>query len=285
MIFYFILFLNSRKMMVGFALCSDLDVEGDLDRYLENPGYAAEHKFDGDRVHIEVTDKRVRIYNRSLSGYTHRLPEIVEEIKTLRLKDVVLDGEVVYLDENGRDDFNMARRRCSVDNKFIISRLSKKYPVTVKVFDLLRMGTSCTELPYLERKTLLAELLRSGERLSPVTHYVKNKRTIWDRSKKEEWEGIVLKKLNSTYQTGRSGNFIRIKNFKETTMTFTQYEISVGGIVLIKGEHRVGVNGKQSIRVKELIDREEYVNANIQYLQKTPNGKLRMPTFRGINEG
>jgi hypothetical protein len=91
----------------------------------------------------------------------------------------------------------------------------------------------------------------------------------------------MLKRLDSTYTSGRSDKWIKMKNWKEETITFNQYEDSPTGIVLISGENRVACNGSQAQPVKDELITKGTVKAEIQFREKFTHGsKMRFPTFK-----
>jgi DNA ligase-1 len=69
---------------------------------LEATGQASvEYKLDGARIQVHRAGDDVRIYTRTLAEVTHRLPEVVEVVRGLPVRDVILDGETLALDEDG----------------------------------------------------------------------------------------------------------------------------------------------------------------------------------------
>ena len=69
---------------------------------LEVTGEASvEYKLDGARIQVHRAGDDVRIYTRTLAEVTHRLPEVVEVVRALPVRDVILDGETLALDEDG----------------------------------------------------------------------------------------------------------------------------------------------------------------------------------------
>jgi DNA ligase-1 len=69
---------------------------------LEVTGKASvEYKLDGARIQVHRTGDQVRIYTRTLAEVTHRLPEVVDVVRRLPVRDVILDGETLALDEDG----------------------------------------------------------------------------------------------------------------------------------------------------------------------------------------
>ena len=73
---------------------------------------ALEYKFDGQRVQVHRSGDEVRIYSRSLKDLTSAVPEIVEAVRALPVRDLILDGEVLSLAPDGRaQPFQVTARR------------------------------------------------------------------------------------------------------------------------------------------------------------------------------
>jgi bifunctional non-homologous end joining protein LigD len=70
--------------------------------------YLYEVKWDGYRIAAFVKKGKVRLHSRSGLNYTGRYPNVVKALKELK-SDVVLDGEMVVFDENGRPTFNLVQ--------------------------------------------------------------------------------------------------------------------------------------------------------------------------------
>jgi len=62
---------------------------------------SVEYKLDGARIQVHRAGDEVRIFTRNLADITHRLPEIVEVVRGMPVRDVILDGETLALDEDG----------------------------------------------------------------------------------------------------------------------------------------------------------------------------------------
>src|SRR6185437_2409839 len=122
-----------------------------------------EFKWDGIRALAYVEGGRVRLVSRSGEDVTARYPEIHAMGRALGSREVVLDGEVVALDENGRPSFEEIQQRMGLTSETDIRRKMKVVPVTYMVFDLLwQDGHSLTAKPYNERRRALEKLKLAG---------------------------------------------------------------------------------------------------------------------------
>jgi len=256
--------------MKGFMLCEETK---DL-RMLDSREYVAEFKFDGVRTGFSNTD-RTLLYNRDGVLLNDRIPEVLSALQKIEDK-VVLDGELVY-----GDDFDVVLRRVHSRNRSKIRMFSKTIPLTYMVFDILYFNGDVSKLPFMERKAILKKLCEKlkDKRVCYVKH-TGNKKVLWGNVVKSDKEGIILKKVDGSYVVGRSHCCLKLKNFKEAVIRFSEYERSDGGIVLIKDGVRVACNGQQHIKVKSEIDTNGCVDVEVQYLFKTKKGKLRQATFK-----
>lgn len=181
---------------------------------LERPDFVCETKFDGTRV-IAIKEKgNVTLHNRHGIIYTHRLPEIVEEVKAIP-GAFILDGEVVWISENGKEAFTPCQRRCST--QFPNPYLRMKYPLTFMVFDLIKVnGNMIVDKPYWKRKTMLRALLEKGvgERVKFVP-YRRDVKKAWEDVVNSNREGLILKNFNSRYEIGvRSWSWLKVKHWR-----------------------------------------------------------------------
>src|SRR5256886_17253063 len=105
-----------------------------------------------------------------------------------------------------------------------VRRLAKSTPVTYMIFDLLWLdGHSLMELPYVERRERLTALELAGERWQTPGHILGGGARVLKASAEQGLEGIVAKRLDSTYQPGRRSHaWLKIKNF-------LRQEVVVGG--------------------------------------------------------
>ena len=114
---------------------------------------------------------------------------------------------------------------------------------------------------------------------------------MYEIAKAEGREGIVLKRMDYSYATGRSSRWLKLKFFKEAEFEAIKYTENPSGIRVedkdgnscqIQKEWR----DEDKINViKNLIDKEGKAIILIQYLNKTEDGRYRFPSFRGLKTG
>jgi bifunctional non-homologous end joining protein LigD len=159
-----------------------------------------EVKWDGMRVLVEVVGGRVRIWSRNENDVTVSFPEL-HDLAGFE-HDVLLDGEVVaFLD--GIPTFGALADRMHVGNARRAALLAESNPVTLLVFDLLRLdGEDLTGRPLSERRALLEGLgLLDVHWQVPATY--DDGDMLLQATAAQRLEGIVSKKRSSLYHPGR----------------------------------------------------------------------------------
>ena len=127
----------------------------------------------------------------------------------------MLDGELVVFKE-GKPDFYALAEREHVEEKMRIELLSKIMPATLIVFDILHKdGEDLINLPLIERKKILEKVVEENERIVISTYVIGKGKKFFEEVKKRGLEGVMAKKLDSTYQLGkRSKDWLKIKYLK-----------------------------------------------------------------------
>ncbi len=200
---------------------------------LEDEGWGFEIKWDGVRAIAYCNPGEVRLESRNLNDISDSFPEIARIDRSLGSHRAVLDGEIVAFDDSGRPSFGSLQQRMHVGSREQARRLAKRTPVTYVIFDLLWLdGHSLMGLPYAERRERLAALGLSGESWQTPEHVVGHGRDLLKASVRQRLEGIVAKRLDSTYQPGaRGGSWLKVK-------TMGRQEFVVGGWLPGKGRRR-----------------------------------------------
>jgi bifunctional non-homologous end joining protein LigD len=192
-----------------------------------NWGY--EFKWDGVRATVYIEGGRPRVLSRNDRDVTGSYPELRALAASLSARQVVLDGEVVAMDEQGRPSFGALQSRMHVTNAAQVRRLAESTPVTYLAFDVLHLdGASLLETPYAERREVLDSLQLSGPswqtppwfRGGGADHVGK---AVFAASREQGLEGVIAKRLDARYFAGkRSDCWLKVKNLR------TQ-EVVIGG--------------------------------------------------------
>jgi bifunctional non-homologous end joining protein LigD len=180
----------------------------------EDERWAYEIKWDGVRAIAYSQPGELRLKSRGLSDITARYPELNGLNRALSSHSAVLDGEIVAFDAEHRPSFAALQRRMQVTSEAQAQRLSRSTPAIYITFDLLWLdGHSLMGKPYLERRARLAALHLAGENWQTPDHVVGHGRAVLRASAAQGLEGIVAKRLDSTYQPGRrAGTWVKVKN-------------------------------------------------------------------------
>jgi bifunctional non-homologous end joining protein LigD len=162
-----------------------------------------EIKHDGFRIIARKDGKRVKLYSRPGNDLTERFPLIVEALVRLRSNSCIIDGEAVACGDDGISSFDRIRYRQHDATVFLYA------------FDLIELdGDDLRRDPLAVRKTTLASLLaRAGPGLRFNEHMdEQNGPLVFQHACKLGLEGIVSKRRNSRYRSGRSPDRIKSKN-------------------------------------------------------------------------
>lgn len=170
--------------------------------------YIFEPKLDGQRLIVSLVNKKIRLYSRHLYDCTNQYPELhyvpVDE-------DVVLDGEVVQFDADGQMDFPGLMSRYRLTRPGAIRAAAASNPVQYLAFDILSYkGEDLRELPLMERKRILDEVLTENRCYAKMKHIDKEGEALYRIIQESGFEGIVGKRKTSTYEEGISPAWISI---------------------------------------------------------------------------
>jgi len=161
-----------------------------------------EIKHDGFRIIARKDGERVRLYSRPGNDFTRRFPLIVDALSRLRSRSCIIDGEAVACDGNGVASFDRIRYRRHDGDAFLYA------------FDLIELnGDDLRRDPLEVRKaTLRSMLAKAGLGLPFNEHIDGDGPTIFAHACKMGLEGIVSKLKDSPYRSGRSPDWLKMKN-------------------------------------------------------------------------
>ena len=173
------------------------------DQPFDNPDWIFELKWDGYRAIAEVGHKPVKLYSRNGLSFAELYPSVINALNHLNI-DAVLDGEIVVLDKNGKPSFQKLQHYSGY----------RSLPLVYYVFDCLFFeGRDLRDLPLLERKKILKEILPANDVLKYSDHVEASGKSFFKEAVKLNIEGILAKQANSLYETGkRTTNWLKIKN-------------------------------------------------------------------------
>jgi len=173
------------------------------ERAFSNPNWLFEPKLDGYRVLATVQGDDVRLTSRRGIDCSNEYPWLVSALKHQPYRDIVIDGEIVALDDAGRPSFQLLQNRQGTPRPVLL----------YYAFDVLyRDGYDLRGVGLEQRKALLGSSLIPAERIRVVDTYPEDGITLYEAAKASGLEGIVAKRRDSRYETGRrSDAWLKIK--------------------------------------------------------------------------
>lgn len=173
------------------------------DQPFDNPDWIFELKWDGYRAIAEVGHKQVKLYSRNGLSFDKLYPPVINALNDLDI-EAVLDGEIVVLDKNGRPSFQKLQHYPG----------DRSLPIVYYIFDCLFFeGRDLRDLPLIERKKILKDILPANDILKYSDHIEASGKSFFKEAVKLHMEGILAKQANSLYETGkRTINWLKIKN-------------------------------------------------------------------------
>ncbi|PDS65113.1 ATP-dependent DNA ligase [Rhizobium anhuiense] len=278
--------------------------------------WAFEVKWDGYRLAVHIESKGVRILTRGGRDWTDRFPAIAAQAKRLSVSTAILDGEAVVFDELGRSDFGKLQQSLGGRGG---NRTS--WESVCMVFDLLYLdGHDLTRTEFTARRHLLEGLVPAGgeEAIRLSEEIEADGETLLRIACEHGLEGIIAKDRNSTYRSGRLGDWLKIKCVQSDDFVIVGYEKStssfgsIGRLLLAArkddelvyvGGVGTGFNERSASELRKQLDklvigkpavntgrkrkavyvRPELV-AEIEYRAWTHDGRLRHPSYKGLRD-
>jgi bifunctional non-homologous end joining protein LigD len=164
--------------------------------------YVWEIKLDGYRLLVRKAAGKIRIYSRRGADFTNRFPRIVEAVRRMKVTSVLLDGEGIVYDAKGMPNFGLLRSK-QYDNE-----------VALVAFDLLELdGEDVRKQSLLDRKKRLAKVVATTNDSIEFAEYLEgNGADIFRAACELGHEGIVAKRKDLPYESGKSWRWLKIKN-------------------------------------------------------------------------
>lgn len=272
--------------------------------------YIYEIKYDGYRIVAYLDNEKVTLKTRNDKDYTSKFSSIANSLKKLN-KTMILDGEIVVFDFNGRSDFNLLQESIKKNKKDFI----------YVVFDILALdGKDLREKPLSNRKIILEENIKNSDKNIIYSEYVKNNgKKVFSYAKKNKLEGIVAKKIDSIYNSKRDEDWLKIKCYLRQefviigyTKTIKNKKLSAIYVGYYKdnelyyiGKVGTGYSEKQREDFGKKLEKQEIKKSKIKNIEKisediifvkptmvcevqfaeiTKEGKLRQASFVGLRD-
>jgi len=190
-----------------------------IDEPFDDGNWIFEIKWDGYRAVAEIKDGEVDLYSRNNNSFNQKYKSIASALSSID-KDMIIDGEIVVLDNDGRSDFH------SLQN---FGRTGKGRLIYY-VFDLIYFdGKDLTGLPLKARKEILKNILPDIPAVRYNDHILQDGQAFYNIAKEKQLEGIIAKNIHSKYyRNKRSKEWLKLKIKK-------RQEAVIGGYTKPKG--------------------------------------------------
>lgn len=271
-----------------------------------------EIKFDGYRILAFKQKNQVTLKTRNNQDWSDHFVSVAETIKQLPVDNLIIDGEIVILDKEGRSNFQQ------LQNSF---KNQANALFVYFVFDILYYDAfDLRNLPLIERKAILKNVLADNlPTLRYSDHIICEGPELFEHSCAFALEGIISKRLNSIYLSKRTKDWLKIKCIKRQEFVIGGYSKPQGkreyfgslflGVFNQKGELEYVGNvgtGFNKISLKDIHNRliknkistspftitppnssqaiwvHPLLVGEVEFTEWTAEGHLRHPTFKGL---
>ena len=176
-----------------------------------NPKWIFEKKYDGVRALAFKKGNNIQLLSRNKLSFNNSYSEVVEHLMKTR-GNFIIDGEIVAL-ERGISSFSKLQQR-----------MKSSMAVYYFVFDLIYWDQSdVRDLPLLQRKKMLQENIIFDQRIKFTTHKIGEGEKYYEQACRENWEGIIAKRADSQYVSGRSTDWLKFKCSLEQELVIVGY--------------------------------------------------------------
>ncbi len=275
-----------------------------------------ELKFDGYRMLCHIDKGQVTLWSRNGKDWTGKFLNVVAAVKSLKVPNAILDGEIVIVDAQGRTSFQKLQRAMG---KATTSAFA------YELFDLIYLdGFNLTQTPLIHRKELLQKLTRAtnGNVIRYSEHFQGNGAAFFKQACEYGIEGIVSKLANSPYESTRNRNWLKVKCSKQQEFVIAGYTPSTKGLpgfgslvlgvyekgkLVYAGRVGTGFSFKQRTDLRKQLDKiarkdppiavlprdpglrethwtEPKMIAEVEFMEWTSDGVIRHPSFQGLRE-
>lgn len=205
--------LRSRGLgrLVTVIDASDLMLATLHGRPFSDPDWLFELKYDGFRCLIVKAGEDVKLWSRNGNLFNGSFPEIAAAVESVP-GNFVWDAELTVDDETGRSSFDRLRQRAVTKTPKNVRAAAKADPARLYVFDALSLdGTDIRALPLTERKLRLRKSFDNTKTLIYASGIEDEGKLVFEHVQELGLEGMVAKRMDSTYQRGRSRDWLKVK--------------------------------------------------------------------------
>ncbi|AMD56883.1 ATP-dependent DNA ligase [Agrobacterium tumefaciens] len=278
-----------------------------------------EVKWDGYRLAVHIEPQGIRILTRGGHDWTHRFPAIAEAARALGPATMIIDGEAVVLDAEGRSDFGLLQKSLGASGKRAGNRASD---ALLYAFDLIYLdGHDLRGVEYRSRRHLLEDALGGHDGAIRLSEELDADPTeLLEHACGLGLEGIIGKHRDQPYRSGRTGDWVKLKCVQSEAFLIAGYEPSTaapegfGSLVIAayRGDELVhvgnvgtGFKEADASKLRKTLDRLRWKQkrppisdantgdivwvhptliAEIEFRAWTADQKLRHASYKGLRE-
>jgi bifunctional non-homologous end joining protein LigD len=272
-----------------------------------------EIKTDGYRAQVHIRSGQVTIYSRSGYDWTDEFASIAKAASRLKVRDAIIDGEATVCGNTGLPDFQALRREL---------RNRESTRLLYHAFDLVYLnGRDLRRAPLLKRKQALKSILQESPPALVYVDFLEADGTrVFEQACRMGLEGIVAKRVDAPYRSGRQESWIKLKCVKSDTFPIVAFVEKLGARprkiaslyvgrwegdrLIYAGKARSGYTETVARELRERLDPlirktsplsvpvkkpkatwvEPKVDAEIEYSAITDDGLLRAAVFKGLRD-
>jgi bifunctional non-homologous end joining protein LigD len=214
----------------------------------DDPKWRFEPKLDGIRALATITTDATKLISRNGRDLTSAYPELHALHDQVLSGDSILDGEIVAVDEDGKNSFEALQQRMNLLGPKEIARVAKQIPVAYVAFDILFYdGEDLTKLPLQDRRLLLEHVVEENDYISLSVYVDGDGIAFTEQAEKLGLEGVMAKRLGSRYRPGkRSDDWRKIKLRNTQDCVILGYTPGQGGRASSFGALLVGAFTKEN---------------------------------------
>ncbi len=268
-----------------------------------------QRKWDGTASYIKITDT-ITLWGRNFlkSGermnFTHRFPEIVSDIKAMRIPSgTSFIGELIVMNpQTGREDFQLLQPRITRDDN--IEKFSRSNPAELKIYEYISLaGQNLLQYPYIQRQSIFLSNIKLQGSID-IVETLSNGEQVWEQNE-GLIEGLVLRNANGDawklkysttqdvyckgeYQTPepsiKKGQEKPTPSRLQLMNVFANircYQI-VNGVETFIGNIGGGFRDPDRIEIQKYLDNHTPFCIEIEAMNITNSGKFRMPRFKRL---
>lgn len=288
----------------------------------DKEGWIYEPKMDGIRAIARIDGEDVQLFSRNGLNLSAQYPSVLRDLAGNGSKKLLLDGEIVALDANGRPSFQLLQQRSGLSRLEDVTRADQRISVVYYVFDIVHAnGKNLENVPLRIRKQVLQEMVTVTENVRLITAFDEGVMS-FQACIQNGLEGIVAKSLDSIYEPGkRTKAWLKVKGVQTGEFLICGYTEGSGarsdtfGSMLLGyhapgGELRyaggvgTGFDSKMLHQLKKTMDKlkrktspyarpprqkgiqwiKPELVAEVKYAEVTKDGLLRVPVFMRLRD-